>query len=85
MIIITLKINYPFSLMWLIYIFKWMVIGCRKKVSIVGSGPVGLDTNNQLNKAWHYATLYECADRIGVLMMYGVPNMKIGKLSFFYE
>ncbi len=50
-----------------------------KKVAIVGSGPAGLAAADQLNKAGHLVTVYERADRIGGLLMYGIPNMKLGK------
>lgn len=57
-------------------------MGCfRKKVAIVGSGPAGLAAADQLNKAGHLVTVYERADRIGGLMMYGVPNMKTDKIG----
>eukprot|EP01018_Ginkgo_biloba_P023041 Gb_24796 [translate_table: standard] len=52
-----------------------------KKVAIVGSGPAGLAAADQLNKAGHSVTIYERADRIGGLMMYGVPNMKTDKVD----
>ena len=50
-----------------------------KKVAIVGSGPAGLAAADQLNRAGHLVTVYERADRIGGLLMYGIPNMKLGK------
>eukprot|EP00475_Leptophrys_vorax_P005061 TRINITY_DN13047_c0_g1_i1.p1 TRINITY_DN13047_c0_g1~~TRINITY_DN13047_c0_g1_i1.p1 ORF type:complete len:770 (-),score=75.33 TRINITY_DN13047_c0_g1_i1:313-2445(-) len=50
-----------------------------KKVAVVGSGPAGLAAADQLNKLGHSVTVYERADRIGGLMMYGVPNMKTDK------
>jgi len=50
-----------------------------KKVAIVGSGPAGLSAAAQLNKAGHAVTVYERADRIGGLLMYGIPNMKLDK------
>eukprot|EP00271_Cylindrocystis_brebissonii_P015485 TRINITY_DN38393_c0_g1_i1.p1 TRINITY_DN38393_c0_g1~~TRINITY_DN38393_c0_g1_i1.p1 ORF type:complete len:2268 (+),score=536.29 TRINITY_DN38393_c0_g1_i1:304-7107(+) len=50
-----------------------------KKVAVIGGGPAGLATADQLNKAGHTVTVYERADRIGGLMMYGVPNMKTDK------
>eukprot|EP00929_Paragymnodinium_shiwhaense_P010549 TRINITY_DN1152_c0_g1_i4.p1 TRINITY_DN1152_c0_g1~~TRINITY_DN1152_c0_g1_i4.p1 ORF type:complete len:943 (+),score=262.91 TRINITY_DN1152_c0_g1_i4:375-2831(+) len=50
-----------------------------KTVAIIGSGPAGLATADQLNKMGHSVTVYERADRIGGLMMYGVPNMKADK------
>jgi glutamate synthase (NADPH) small chain len=50
-----------------------------KKVAIVGSGPAGLAAAEQLNRAGHEVTVYERADRIGGLLMYGIPNMKLDK------
>ena len=50
-----------------------------KKVAVIGSGPAGMAAADQLNKMGHEVTVYERADRIGGLMMYGVPNMKTDK------
>lgn len=50
-----------------------------KTVAVVGSGPAGLAAAAQLNKAGHKVTVYERADRIGGLLMYGIPNMKLDK------
>lgn len=50
-----------------------------KKVAVVGSGPSGLACAAQLNKAGHTVTVYERADRVGGLLMYGIPNMKLDK------
>ncbi len=50
-----------------------------KRVAVVGSGPSGLACAAQLNKAGHSVTVYERADRIGGLLMYGIPNMKLDK------
>jgi glutamate synthase (NADPH/NADH) small chain len=50
-----------------------------KKVAIVGSGPAGLACAAQLNKAGHWVTVFERADRIGGLLIYGIPNMKLEK------
>lgn len=50
-----------------------------KRVAIVGSGPAGLAAADQLNKAGHDVTVFERADRIGGLLMYGIPNMKLDK------
>ena len=52
-----------------------------KKVVVIGSGPAGLAAADQLNKAGHKVTVYERADRVGGLMMYGVPNMKADKIE----
>jgi glutamate synthase (NADPH/NADH) small chain len=52
-----------------------------KKVAVVGSGPAGLSCADQLNKAGHEVTVYERADRIGGLLMYGIPNMKLDKVE----
>src|SRR5688500_18045093 len=50
-----------------------------KKVAVIGSGPAGLACAAQLNKAGHTVTVFERADRIGGLLMYGIPNMKLEK------
>jgi glutamate synthase (NADPH/NADH) small chain len=50
-----------------------------KKVAVIGSGPSGLACAAQLNYAGHWVTVYERADRIGGLLMYGIPNMKLEK------
>ena len=50
-----------------------------KTVSIVGSGPAGLAAAAELNSAGHDVTVYERDDRIGGLLMYGIPNMKLDK------
>jgi glutamate synthase (NADPH/NADH) small chain len=50
-----------------------------KKVAVVGSGPAGLAAAAQLNRAGHWVTVFERADRIGGLLMYGIPNMKLDK------
>ncbi len=50
-----------------------------KKVAVIGSGPAGLSAAAQLNKAGHLVTVFERADRIGGLLMYGIPNMKLDK------
>src|ERR1041384_4667905 len=50
-----------------------------KKVAGVGSGPAGLCAAAQLNKAGHWVTVFERADRVGGLLMYGIPNMKLDK------
>ena len=50
-----------------------------KRVAIIGSGPAGLSAAAQLNQAGHLVTVYERADRIGGLLMYGIPNMKLDK------
>ncbi len=50
-----------------------------KKIAVIGSGPAGLAAADQLNKAGHSVTVFERADRIGGLLMYGIPNMKLDK------
>jgi glutamate synthase (NADPH/NADH) len=50
-----------------------------KRIAIVGGGPAGLAAADQLNKAGHSVTVYERNDRIGGLLMYGIPNMKLDK------
>ena len=51
-----------------------------KKIAVVGSGPAGLAAADQLNKVGHEVTVYERADRIGGLLMYCIPNMKLDKV-----
>ena len=50
-----------------------------KSVAVVGSGPSGLAVADQLNKRGHSVTVFERSDRIGGLLMYGIPNMKLEK------
>ncbi|MEA3335462.1 MAG: glutamate synthase subunit beta [Chloroflexota bacterium] len=50
-----------------------------RRVAVVGSGPAGLACAAQLNMVGHSVTVYERADRIGGLLMYGIPNMKLDK------
>lgn len=50
-----------------------------RRVAVVGSGPAGLCAAAQLNKAGHSVTVFEREDRVGGLLMYGIPNMKLDK------
>jgi glutamate synthase (NADPH) small chain len=50
-----------------------------KSVAIIGSGPAGLACADELNKLGHLVTVFEREDRIGGLLMYGIPNMKLDK------
>lgn len=50
-----------------------------RHAAIVGSGPAGLAAADQLNQAGHSVTVFERADRLGGLLMYGIPNMKLEK------
>lgn len=50
-----------------------------KKVAVVGAGPAGLACADQLNQAGHEVTVFERHDRVGGLLMYGIPNMKLDK------
>lgn len=50
-----------------------------KKIAVVGSGPSGLAAADQLNQRGHSVTVFERHDRIGGLLMYGIPNMKLEK------
>jgi len=51
----------------------------NKKIAIIGSGPAGLASADQLNQAGHSVTVYERSDRPGGLLTYGIPNMKLDK------
>ncbi len=55
------------------------LIRTGKKVAVIGSGPSGLAAADQLNKRGHSVTVFEKNDRIGGLLMYGIPNMKLDK------
>lgn len=50
-----------------------------KKVAIIGSGPSGLSAAQTLRSVGHEVTVYERQDRLGGLLMYGIPNMKLAK------
>ncbi len=50
-----------------------------KRVAVVGSGPAGLAAADQLNRAGHWVTVFERADRIGGLLRYGIPEFKLEK------
>ena len=50
-----------------------------KRIAVVGSGPSGLAAADQLNKRGHSVTVFERSDRVGGLLMYGIPNMKLEK------
>ncbi len=50
-----------------------------KRVAVVGSGPAGLAAAQQLNRAGHWVTVFEKADRIGGLLRYGIPDFKLEK------
>ncbi len=50
-----------------------------KKVAVIGSGPSGLAAADQLNQRGHSVTVFERSDRVGGLLMYGIPNMKLEK------
>lgn len=50
-----------------------------KRVAVVGSGPAGLAAADQLNRRGHTVTVFERENRVGGLLMYGIPNMKLEK------
>lgn len=55
------------------------VVRTGKRIAIVGSGPAGLACADELNKHGHTVTAFEREDRIGGLLIYGIPNMKLEK------
>jgi glutamate synthase (NADPH) small chain len=50
-----------------------------RKIAVIGSGPAGLACADELNRGGHRVTVFERDDRIGGLLMYGIPNMKLDK------
>jgi glutamate synthase (NADPH/NADH) small chain len=50
-----------------------------KRVAVIGSGPAGLATADQLNRAGHLVTVFEKSDRVGGLLRYGIPEFKMEK------
>ena len=50
-----------------------------KKIAVIGSGPSGLSAAQQLNRRGHLVTVFERSDRVGGLLRYGIPNMKLDK------
>ena len=50
-----------------------------KKIAVIGSGPSGLAAADQLNQRGHSVTVFERSDRVGGLLRYGIPNMKLEK------
>jgi NADPH-dependent 2,4-dienoyl-CoA reductase/sulfur reductase-like enzyme len=55
------------------------------QIAIIGSGPAGLAAADQLNKKGHSVTVYEREDRIGGLLVYGIPNMKLSKVRYYLK
>lgn len=80
---VTIK-NIEYSIIERAWAENWVVpripkIRSGKRVGIVGSGPAGLAAADCLNQAGHTVTVHEREDRIGGLLMYGIPNMKLKK------
>ncbi len=50
-----------------------------KTIAIVGSGPAGLSAAHYLTFVGHDVTVFEKSDRVGGLLMYGIPQMKLEK------
>lgn len=80
---ITIKLN-ECTIIDKAYEEGWIVpseprVRTGKKVAVIGSGPSGLACADQLNNSGHSVTVFERADRIGGLLMYGIPNMKLDK------
>ncbi|MBP2642841.1 MAG: glutamate synthase small subunit [Firmicutes bacterium] len=61
------------------------LLSTGKHVVIVGSGPSGLAAADELNRRGHQVTVFERSDRIGGLMIYGIPNMKLSKDVLQYK
>lgn len=65
------------------YAEGWVIpttsVSTSKKTAVIGSGPAGLSTAYYLNAVGHDVTVFERSDRVGGLLMYGIPNMKLDK------
>ncbi len=70
--------------------FDSVTIGCwvrpirprrerRESVGIVGAGPAGLAAAEQLRRKGYQVTIYDRYDRVGGLLIYGIPNFKLEK------
>ena len=70
-------IDHAFEQGWIVPYPPKMRTG--RRIVIIGSGPAGLAAAHQLNKAGHLVTVYERNDRIGGLLQYGIPTMKLSK------
>ncbi|CAI9738925.1 glutamate synthase [NADPH] [Octopus vulgaris] len=70
-------IDHAFSNGWIVPVIPKIRTG--KQVAVIGSGPAGLAVAHQLNKGGHSVTVYERNDRIGGLLRYGIPTMKLSK------
>lgn len=80
---VTIK-NIEYSVVERAWAENWIVpkipkVRSGKRVGIVGSGPAGLAAADCLNQAGHTVTVHEREDRVGGLLMYGIPNMKLKK------
>ena len=60
-------------------VYKRQSVCSFKKVAIVGSGPAGLTVAYKLNQRGHQVSVFEKDDRLGGLLMYGIPQMKLEK------
>ncbi|KAL9904496.1 uncharacterized protein ACN2A1_004827 isoform 1-T2 [Glossina fuscipes fuscipes] len=70
-------IDYAFEKGWIVA--EPPLVRTGKRVAIVGSGPSGLAAAQQLNRAGHFVTVFERNDRVGGLLQYGIPTMKLSK------
>ncbi len=50
-----------------------------QSVGIVGAGPAGLAAAEQLRRKGYQVTVYDRYDRVGGLLIYGIPNFKLDK------
>ena len=62
-----------------VYCINAMEVRTGKSIAVIGSGPSGLAAAQQLNRRGHSVTVFERKDRVGGLLRYGIPNMKLDK------
>ncbi len=56
-----------------------------KKVAIIGGGPAGLSAAYYLRSLGHGATIFECLDKLGGMLRYGIPEYRLPKAILDWE
>ncbi len=51
----------------------------KQSIGIIGAGPAGMASAEELRKSGYQVTIYDRYDRPGGLLIYGIPNFKLEK------